>query len=432
MVVVAFVHPDLGIGGAERLVVDAALALKTRSHKVHIFTAHYDPSHCFHETKDGSIPVTCIGDWLPRHLFGYFYALFAYIRMIYVAFYLVMFSKYQADVVFCDQISACIPVLKLSKAKIVFYCHFPDQLLTKRQSFAKKLYRAPLDWLEEKTTGMANCILVNSNFTARTFFRTFTSLTNTNPRVLYPSLNFKAYNQGIDSEDNIEGVPATAKHIFLSINRFERKKNLQLALEAFAILKDKISLEKWKKTHLVMAGGYDERIAENKEHFIELVNFSKENNLTDHVTFIRSFSDQEKLALFVRCLCLIYTPTNEHFGIVPIEAMYMRRPVIAVNTGGPLETVIHGGTGFLCEPNKKAFSDAMQTVMEKLDLAKTLGEKGRDHVIGNFSFDAFSRNLDNIVMSLQKHDGGPMPFFTVLCMLILFGISAFVLLFFSS
>lgn len=157
MVVVAFVHPDLGIGGAERLIVDAALALKTCNHKVHIFTAHHDPSHCFHETKDGSIPVTCVGDWLPRHLFGHFYALFAYIRMIYVAFYLVMFSKYQADVVFCDQISACIPVLKLSKGKIVFYCHFPDKLLTKRQSFAKKLYRAPLDWLEEKTTGIVFC-----------------------------------------------------------------------------------------------------------------------------------------------------------------------------------------------------------------------------------------------------------------------------------
>lgn len=153
MVVVAFIHPDLGIGGAERLVVDASLALKSRGHTVHIFTAHHDASHCFQETKDGTISVTCVGDWLPRHLFGYFYALFAYVRMIYVALYLVMFSNYVADVIFCDQISACIPFLKLSKAKILFYCHFPDQLLTKRESFAKKLYRAPLDWLEEKSTG---------------------------------------------------------------------------------------------------------------------------------------------------------------------------------------------------------------------------------------------------------------------------------------
>ena len=31
---VAFVHPDLGIGGAERLVVDAAVALRRRQHQV--------------------------------------------------------------------------------------------------------------------------------------------------------------------------------------------------------------------------------------------------------------------------------------------------------------------------------------------------------------------------------------------------------------
>jgi len=34
MASVVFLHPDLGIGGAERLVVDAALALQTRGHKV--------------------------------------------------------------------------------------------------------------------------------------------------------------------------------------------------------------------------------------------------------------------------------------------------------------------------------------------------------------------------------------------------------------
>ena len=102
--------------------------------------------------------------------------------------------------------------------------------------------------------GLADCVLVNSNFTAETFFKTFTSLTNTNPRVLYPSLNFKAYDADIDSSDSIEGIPATAKIVFLSVNRFERKKNLQLALKALGKLKGKISVEDWKATHLVMAG----------------------------------------------------------------------------------------------------------------------------------------------------------------------------------
>lgn len=82
MVRVTFLHPDLGIGGAERLIVDAALALKKSAHDVNIVTTHYDPERCFVETKNGTLPVIVVGNWLPRHIFGKFYAFCAYIRMV--------------------------------------------------------------------------------------------------------------------------------------------------------------------------------------------------------------------------------------------------------------------------------------------------------------------------------------------------------------
>lgn len=50
---IVFFHPDLGIGGAERLVVDAAVGLQERGHRVVIFTNHCDPDHCFDECRDG-------------------------------------------------------------------------------------------------------------------------------------------------------------------------------------------------------------------------------------------------------------------------------------------------------------------------------------------------------------------------------------------
>ena len=80
------------------------------------------------------------------------------------------------------QVSACIPILRwFSRIKVLFYCHFPDmvrpkwcgqaalalilllrrfQLLTQRRSLLKRIYRAPLDWLEETTTGMAHMVMV--------------------------------------------------------------------------------------------------------------------------------------------------------------------------------------------------------------------------------------------------------------------------------
>jgi hypothetical protein len=43
------------IGGAERLIVDAAVELVSHGHDVHIFTAHHDKNRCFEETVSGNL-----------------------------------------------------------------------------------------------------------------------------------------------------------------------------------------------------------------------------------------------------------------------------------------------------------------------------------------------------------------------------------------
>lgn len=47
----------------------------------------------------------CVGDWLPTSVFGYLHALCAYLRMTYVALYLLFLSGVEYDVIFCDQVS---------------------------------------------------------------------------------------------------------------------------------------------------------------------------------------------------------------------------------------------------------------------------------------------------------------------------------------
>jgi alpha-1,3/alpha-1,6-mannosyltransferase len=152
---IAFVHPDLGIGGAERLIVDAAVGLQSLGHKVHVFTSHHDSQHCFQETRDGTLNVTVLGDFLPTTLFGYGMILCAILRNVWLAINL--FFRWNSsdstfgafDIIIVDQLSVCIPILKLRSTRILFYCHFPDLLLSKQGSFLKRLYRLPFDWLEE-------------------------------------------------------------------------------------------------------------------------------------------------------------------------------------------------------------------------------------------------------------------------------------------
>lgn len=71
-------------------------------------------------------------------------------------------------------------------------------------------------------------------------------------------------------------------------------------------------------------------------------------DVSGSVIFLRSFTEHQRSVLLDRCSTVLYTPSNEHFGIVPVECMYARRPVIACNNGGPLESVKHRVTG-MCE-----------------------------------------------------------------------------------
>lgn len=397
---IAFLHPDLGIGGAERLVVDAALALKSNSHEICIFTAHHDETHCFPETKDGSLNTIVIGDWLPRSVCGRFYAVFAYIRMMYAAIYLMFYSDFYPDIVFCDQVSACIPVLKLKRAKVIFYCHFPDQLLTDRKSWLKRLYRSPLDYIEEKTTGMADKILVNSNFTAQVFRDTFPSLNHKELKVIYPSINIEKFLRPLtNSETQIKFKAST---VFLSLNRYERKKNISLAIEAMVCLRKSLAPKEFDGVLLIIAGGYDERVEENKIHFQELEDLCFARGLLENIRFLKSPSDDQKRNLFHCCTAVLYTPSNEHFGIVPIEAMLMGRPVVACDSGGPLETILQEETGYLCNATPSAFADKMILLAKDKSLARELGTAASEHVRRKFSFQKFTSQLSAVVESLAQ------------------------------
>ncbi|PIA42142.1 hypothetical protein AQUCO_02100182v1 [Aquilegia coerulea] len=298
---IAIIHPDLGIGGAERLIVDAAVELASRGHNVHIFTSHHDKTRCFEETLSGTFPVTVYGAFLPRHIFYRFHAVCAYLRCLFVALcVLLMWPSF--DVVLVDQVSIIIPLIKTKKStKVVFYCHFPDLLLAQHTTALRRIYRKPIDMLEEATTGMADLILVNSRFTASTFANTFKHLNarGIQPAVLYPAVNVEQFDK------------STSYRNFLSINRFERKKNIQLAISALAILQ---SLNDVSEGHdlsgasLTVAGGFDKRLRENVEYLEELKSLAEKEGVSDRVKFITSCSTAERNALLSECLCVLYTP----------------------------------------------------------------------------------------------------------------------------
>ncbi len=93
-----------------------------------------------------------------------------------------------------------------------------------------------------------------------------------------------------------------------------------------------------------------------------------------------------KDALLTSARLLVYASTNEHFGILPLEAMLVGTPVLAANTGGPLETVVEGETGWLRDPedpeDPEKWTEVMDMVLHKLkpDQVEEMGRKGKSRV----------------------------------------------------
>jgi alpha-1,3/alpha-1,6-mannosyltransferase len=102
---------------------------------------------------------------------------------------------------------------------------------------------------------------------------------------------------------------------------------------------------------------------------------------------------------------LLYTPTNEHFGIVPVEAMQYGVPVLAANTGGPLETIVEGKTGWLRDVKttsewtaviRKVFCELTAQDLERI------GHQGQRRVQERFTRAIMANKFNEEIESMRR------------------------------
>jgi glycosyltransferase involved in cell wall biosynthesis len=80
---------------------------------------------------------------------------------------------------------------------------------------------------------------------------------------------------------------------------------------------------------------------------------------------------------------------SELLGLCVLEAMASGTPVVASRTGGIAEVVADGETGFLVEPGDvPALHDRLATLLADRDLARHMGDAGRDTVLDRFTWAA--------------------------------------------
>ncbi|HEV2139112.1 MAG TPA: glycosyltransferase family 4 protein [Nitrososphaerales archaeon] len=115
------------------------------------------------------------------------------------------------------------------------------------------------------------------------------------------------------------------------------------------------------------------------------------SGLAEVIKFLGTVPD-EILPRYYACSDVVVAPSIfEPFGLVPLEAMSMRKPVVACSVGGIPEAVHDGQTGLLVPPkDSKAIADAVVSLRNDPVLGERLGSNGRRLVEEQFTLSAMA------------------------------------------
>lgn len=160
------------------------------------------------------------------------------------------------------------------------------------------------------------------------------------------------------------------KGYFLSVGRLVKGKGIEVIVEACA----KLGLP------LKVAGSGPE--LENLQKILD-----REHNVK--VEFLGQVSDEDLPELYAKALATIVASEDEDFGIVPVESLASGTPVIAIEKGGFLETVVEGKTGQFF---KEATVESLMEVLSKFEPGQFKAEECRKQA-EKFSQERFRKEI---------------------------------------
>jgi glycosyltransferase involved in cell wall biosynthesis len=270
-------------------------------------------------------------------------------------------------------------VLRHLRTASVYYCHEPPRALYERHGHAAlgatrraailnrvdpliPLYRSTARRLDREASRASRVMLVNSRYMQETVKRIYgrdsqVSYHGVDTRLFYPRSNVRR------GED------------VLSVGAIQPHKGFGFLIESLSVVSEALR----PRLRLIGNEQHPEERAQLEKLAAQVgVDLVIETKVTEEI-LIQRYNEAALVA---------YTPHNEPFGLVPLEAMACGTPVVAVAEGGVRESVVHGVTGLLTERDCHQFAGAVGHLLSDPDLRHLYGRQAREHVLRHWSWDA--------------------------------------------
>jgi len=185
------------------------------------------------------------------------------------------------------------------------------------------------------------------------------------------------------------GIHHNAK-IVLFLSRLNWKKGLDTLIPAFSEV-----IKKEPKAVLVLAGGDEKNY---KKEIIKMINnrhltcadFSPHNSAfspreSASCIFTGMLLGEDKVAAYQIADVFVLPSYSENFGMVVVEAMAAEKPVVITKGVGISKEVEAAGAGIVIDKDEKQLAEAILKILDNPDLAKKMGEAGKQLVKTEFS-----------------------------------------------
>jgi glycosyltransferase involved in cell wall biosynthesis len=152
--------------------------------------------------------------------------------------------------------------------------------------------------------------------------------------------------------------------------------------------------------------GADDRQAMRTSFTAELKELARDLGVLDQVIFTGFRADMP--AVLAACDVFALPSLEEPFGLVFLEALAMKKPVVAYDTGGTPEVVEHAASGLLSAPGDRAALAAnVLALLRDPALRASMGEYGRRQVEARFTTERMARDTEQVYAELAASTSGP-------------------------